>query len=235
MKKNEKNKPKKKNLKKPLPLYIRTNYPSPILDNPPQISEKEKIELIAEKYLEIMQVLGLDLSDDSLKHTPYRIARMYVNEIFSGLDSNNFPEISFFENKFQPSKGECANIILVKVNFTSFCEHHFVPMRGYAYVAYVPHKKLIGLSKIPRIVRFFAKRPQVQERLAAQIADSLALLLETENVAISIIAEHYCVIARGIENEHSNTVTNILRGNFQTNDSLRREFFESIKRQNIPV
>lgn len=227
---------KKKNpKKKKLPLYVTTHYPSPIVENPPKLSEKEKIDFIAEKYHEIMEVLGLDLSDDSLKHTPQRIARMYVKEIFSGLDPNHFPSISFFENKFQSSKGENANIILVKVNFTSFCEHHFVPMRGYAYVAYVPHKKLIGLSKIPRIVRFFAKRPQVQERLAAQIADSLSILLETENVAISIIAEHYCVIARGIENEHSNTVTNILRGQFQTHDHLRREFFDSIKRQNITV
>lgn len=231
----KKRKPKKKQQKVALPLYVRTHYPSPILDNPPQMSDEEKIEIIAEKYKEIMHVLGLDLSDDSLQHTPYRIARMYIKEIFSGLNYENFPEISFFENKFQPTKGESANIILVKVNFTSFCEHHFVPMRGYAYIAYVPHKKLIGLSKIPRIVRFFAKRPQVQERLAAQIADSLTLLLETENVAISIIAEHYCVISRGIENEHSNTVTNILRGNFQTNESLIREFFESIKRQDIPV
>lgn len=232
---NKKKTSKKKNPKSSLPLYVRTRYPSPILDRPSELSEEEKIEIIAEKYIDIMNVLGLDLNDDSLRRTPHRIARMYVKEIFAGLNYNNFPEISFIENKFQPSKGENANIILVKVNFTSFCEHHFVPMRGYAYVAYVPHKKLIGLSKIPRIVRFFAKRPQVQERLAAQIVDSLALLLETENVAISIIAEHYCVISRGIENEHSNTVTNILRGHFQTNDSLRREFFESIKRQNIPV
>lgn len=226
-KKAPKNKPKAS-----LPLYVRTHYPSPIIDNPPTMSDEEKIELIADKFKDIMEVLGLDLSDDSLKRTPYRIARMYIKEIFSGLDHNNFPEVSFFENKFQPSQGQgdSANIILVKVNFTSFCEHHFVPMSGFAYIAYVPHKKLIGLSKIPRIVRFFAKRPQVQERLAAQIADSLVLLLETENVAISIIAEHYCVISRGIENEHSNTVTNILRGNFQSNESLRREFFESMKR-----
>lgn len=226
---------KKTSMKNSIPLYARTHYPSPIINPPPALTEEEKIEIIAEKYIEIMNVLGLDLSDDSLKRTPHRIARMYVKEIFSGLNYNNFPEVSFIENKFQPSKGENANIILVKANFTSFCEHHFVPMRGYAYVAYVPHKKLIGLSKIPRIVRFFAKRPQVQERLAAQIVDSLSILLETDNIAISIIAEHYCVIARGIENEHSNTVTNILRGNFQTNDSLRREFFESIKRQNIQV
>lgn len=221
--------------KSSVPLHVRTRYPSPILENPPKISEIDKINFIAARYKEIMEVLGLDLSDDSLQQTPQRIARMYVNEIFSGLNEANFPEISLFENKFQPSKGENANIILVKVNFTSFCEHHFVPMRGYAYVAYVPHKKIIGLSKIPRIVRFFAKRPQVQERLAAQIVDSLSILLGTENVAISIIAEHYCVISRGIENEHSNTVTNILRGNFQTDESLRREFFESIKRQNIIV
>lgn len=217
------------------PLYMRTHYPSPILNKQKEMSDEEKIEIIAEKFKEILNVLGLDLSDDSLRRTPYRIARMYIKEIFSGLDYNNFPNISFFENKFQPAMGENANIVLVKVNFTSFCEHHFVPMRGYAYIAYVPNKKLIGLSKIPRIVRFFAKRPQVQERLAAQIADSLSLLLETENIAISIIAEHYCVISRGIENEHSNTVTNIFRGNFQIHDALRREFFESIKRQNIPV
>lgn len=232
-----KKKPIKKKLarKRELPLYVKTRYPSPIADHLSMMSDQQKIALIEEKYREIMEILGLDLSDDSLKHTPYRIARMYVKEIFSGLDYNNFPKVSFFKNKFQPSEGEAGNIILVKVNFTSFCEHHFVPMRGYAYIAYLPHEKLIGLSKIPRIVRFFAKRPQVQERLAAQIADSLALLLETENVAISIIAEHYCVISRGIENEHSNTVTNVLRGQFQTNDSVRREFFESIKRQDIPV
>lgn len=216
-------------------MYVKTHYPSPILDNPVQMSDEKKIEFIAKRYKEIMEVLGLDLSDDSLQKTPQRIAKMYVKEIFSGLDQSNFPEISFFENKFRKKKGESDDMILVKVNFTSFCEHHFVPMRGYAYVAYLPNKKLIGLSKIPRIVRFFAKRPQVQERMAAQIVDSLSLLLETENVAISIVAEHYCVIARGIENEHSNTVTNILRGKFQTQDILRREFFESIKRQNMTV
>lgn len=225
----------KKSKKALIPLYVRTRYPSPIVANPPEMSDEEKIEKIAANYKNILELLGLDLTDDSLQRTPYRIARMYVKEIFSGLDFNNFPEISFFENKFQPSKGENENIILVKVNFTSFCEHHFVPMRGYAYVAYVPHKKLIGLSKIPRIVRFFAKRPQVQERLAAQIVDSLSLLLETDNIAISIVAEHYCVISRGIENEHSNTVTNILKGNFQTHEALRREFFESIKRQDMRV
>jgi GTP cyclohydrolase I len=221
--------------KSSLPMYVKTHYPSPILENPVQMSDEKKIEFIAKRYKEIMEVLGLDLSDDSLQKTPQRIAKMYVKEIFSGLDQSNFPEISFFENKFRKKKGESDDMILVKVNFTSFCEHHFVPMRGYAYVAYLPNKKLIGLSKIPRIVRFFAKRPQVQERMAAQIVDSLSLLLETENVAISIVAEHYCVIARGIENEHSNTVTNILRGKFQTQDILRREFFESIKRQNMTV
>lgn len=229
--------PKKQlSLRASAPLHIRTCYPSPILESVDDKTDEEKIKLIAEKYTEILQILGLDLSDDSLQDTPQRIARMYVKEIFSGLKDDNFPEVSFFENKYKPSKSENANIILVKVNFTSFCEHHFVPMRGYAYVAYIPHKKLIGLSKIPRIVRFFAKRPQVQERLAAQIVDSLAHLLETENVAISIIAEHYCVIARGIENEHSHTVTNILRGNFQNNEVVRREFFESIRiYNNTPV
>jgi GTP cyclohydrolase IA len=226
---------KKKSDKISFPLHVKTRYPSPIVENQQKINDKEKIDFIAKRYREIMEVLGLDLSDDSLQKTPERIAKMYVKEIFSGLDHNTFPEISFFENKMRSSKNEASDLVIVKVNFTSFCEHHFVPMSGYAYVAYVPHNKLIGLSKIPRIVRFFAKRPQVQERLAAQIVDSLSILLETENVAISMIAEHYCVIARGIENEHSNTVTNILRGKFQTHDSLRREFFEGIKRQDKTV
>ena len=222
----------KKEKKTELPLYIKTNYPSPTVDLENKLTAQEKIDFIKIRYKEIMEALGLDLTDDSLQKTPERIAKMYVNEIFSGLDSSTFPEISFFENKLR-SKNSATDLVCVKVNFTSFCEHHFVPMTGYAYIAYIPNKKLIGLSKIPRIVKFFAKRPQLQERLAAQIVDSLSLLLETDNVAISMVAEHYCVIARGIENEHSNTITNILRGKFQSNELLKKEFFESIKRQDI--
>lgn len=176
-----------------------------------------------------MEVLGLDLSDESLAKTPYRVAKMYVQEIFSGLDPHAFPEVSFFKDEFHHEHH--SNMVFVKIGFTSFCEHHFVPMNGIAYVAYIPEENLIGLSKIPRIVRYFARRPQVQERLTAQIADSLAILLDTDNVAVSITAHHYCVIARGIEDETGHTITNVLRGDFDTNPNLRREFFEGINRQ----
>lgn len=203
-----------------------TNFPSPI--RPSLLSKEEKITYISERFEQIMEALGLDLSDDSLARTPQRIAKMYVNEIFSGLDEETFPEISFIKDHFE-HEGK-SNMVFVKVSFCSFCEHHFVPMNGTVYVAYMPNGKLIGLSKIPRIVRFFARRPQVQERLTAQIADSLSLLCETEDVAVSITAQHYCVIARGIEDESSHTITNCLRGDFETNDVLRREFFESINR-----
>lgn len=204
-----------------------TNFPSPVI--PSNLSKEEKIAYIAERFKQIMEVLGLDLSDDSLARTPQRIAKMYVNEIFSGLDTDTFPEINFFDDHFEHD-GK-SNTVFVKVSFCSFCEHHFVPMNGTVYVSYLPKGKLIGLSKIPRIVRFFAKRPQVQERLTAQIADSLSILCETEDVAVSISAEHYCVIARGIEDGDSHTITNCLRGEFDTNETMRREFFESINRK----
>lgn len=206
-----------------------TNFPSPIKPDPNRMSEEEKINYIAVRMREIMEVLNLDLTDDSLTRTPYRIAKMYVKEIFSGLDLNQFPNVSFIKDEFHHEHQ--SHIVLVKVSFTSFCEHHFVPMNGTAYVAYLPKGRLIGLSKIPRIVRFFAKRPQVQERLTAQIADSLSILLDTEDVAVSITATHYCVVARGIEDGHSHTITNVLRGEFNDNEVIRKEFFEGINRQ----
>lgn len=205
-----------------------TNFPSPTVTSKKQLTNEEKIEIIADRFTDILNVLGLDLKDDSLAKTPYRIAKMYVEEIFSGLDPHQFPDVSFFKDEFHHEHK--ANMVLVKVSFTSFCEHHFVPMNGIAYVAYLPEKKLMGLSKIPRIVRYFSRRPQVQERLTAQIADSMALLLESNNVAVSVSAYHYCVIARGIEDQMSHTVTNVLRGQFNTNENLRREFFEGINR-----
>lgn len=204
-----------------------THYPTPIHQGA-QLTEKKKIEVIETHFRKIMEALGLDLSDPSLEKTPNRVARMYVQEVFSGLQTENFPKVSFIPDMIHSDHR--ANIVLVKVSFTSFCEHHFVPMHGKAYVAYIPQGKLIGLSKIPRIVRYFAKRPQVQERLTAQIADSLSLLLGHENVAVSLLAEHFCVIARGIEDEHSHTITNELRGDFFTNPLLRREFFEAVNR-----
>jgi GTP cyclohydrolase I len=206
-----------------------TQYPSPIIADIHQLSDDEKITYIAERYREIMIALGLDISDPSLARTPFRVAKMYVKEVFSGLDLENFPDISLIEDCYHDQKH--TNIVFVKVSFHSFCEHHFVPMSGTAYISYVPNKRLIGLSKIPRIVRFFSQRPQVQERLNAQIADSLSQLLDTENVAVSLIARHFCVIARGIEDNESHTITNVLRGEFKDNDNLRREFFEAINRQ----
>lgn len=205
-----------------------TNFPSPLVKNPPKLSDEEKIEYISKRFGEIMEVLGLDMQDPSLVKTPERVAKMYVKEVFSGLDEKNFPSISFFPDDFHHEKK--GHLVLVKVTFISFCEHHFVPMEGVAYVGYIPNGKIIGLSKIPRIIRYFAKRPQLQERMTSQIADSLSILLETENVAVSMTCRHFCVIARGIEDPHSHTVTNVLRGDFETNETLRTEFFEGINR-----
>ena len=207
-----------------------THHPSPFVKNRDHLTDEEKIRRIADHFKGIMGVLGLDLNDNSLSATPERIAKMYVKEVFSGMNEKNFPSISFFEDTFQSNSDQ--NMVFSKVGFTSFCEHHFVPMTGSVYMAYLPKNKLIGLSKIPRIVRFFARRPQLQERLTAQIADCFAMLLETEDVAVSISAEHFCVLARGIQDEHSHTITNVLRGQFQTDTELRREFFESINRHN---
>lgn len=209
---------------------MKTQFPTPLAAQPTSLTKEEKIACIADRFKEIMEVLGLDLNDDSLAKTPYRVAKMYVNEIFSGLDPNSFPSISFFEEKFKHS--ERSNMVFMTVNFTSFCEHHFVPMVGKASVAYFPKKKIIGLSKIPRIVRHFSRRPQVQERLTAQIADCLATLLETEDVAVSLSAEHYCILARGIEDTDSHAITNVLRGVFEEEGTARKEFFEVINRKN---
>lgn len=203
-----------------------TQFPSPIVET--KLSDKKKIDYIAVRFAEIMGALGLNLKDESLAKTPQRVAHMYVNEIFSGLKKETFPTISFIENRYNAK--DKSNMVFVKVQFTSFCEHHFMPMVGYVYVAYIPNKKLIGLSKIPRIVRYFSKRPQVQERLSAQIADCLSQLLETESIAVSIIAEHYCVMARGVEDQESHTITNVLRGEFDSDEQRFNEFFEAINR-----
>lgn len=200
-----------------------THFPSPLKDNIKNLSNAEKVLLIADRFRDIMEILGLDLSDDSLQRTPERVAKMYVEEIFSGLDPETFPEVGYFEDRFQ--HGKRSNMVFVKVKFCSFCEHHFVPMNGTACVAYIPNGKLIGLSKIPRIVRFFARRPQVQERLTAQIADALSILTGSEHVAASLCAEHQCMIARGIESDESFAVTNVLRGDFEYDIELRKEFF----------
>jgi len=207
---------------------IKTFHPSPQKKSAVVMDRKEKIAFIANKFQEILEALGMDLSDPSLARTPQRIAKMYVEEIFAGLDEENFPRITLLPNLWE--KEAVVHPIFIKSTFTSFCEHHFVPMYGTAYVAYCPRGKLIGLSKVPRLVHYFAKRPQLQERLTAQIADALALLLDIEDVAVSITAQHFCVIARGIENNSSHTTTTVLRGRFEKELSLRSEFFEAIAR-----
>lgn len=212
------------NPKKARALEILTNVrPSPTVES--ELSAEEKIDKIKKHFSEIMKTLGLDLEDDSLKDTPKRIAKMYVNEIFSGLDSSNFPKITVIENKMEYDQMVCIQDIEVM----SVCEHHFQPIDGFATIAYIPGKKVIGLSKLNRIAEFFAKRPQVQERLTKQIADCLQFILETEDVAVHINAKHYCMIARGIQDTHSTTTTSDLRGAFKTRPETRTEFLKQCR------
>ena len=184
------------------------------------LSSEEKKEIIQEHMSSIMQTLGLDLSDDSLSQTPHRVARMFVDEIFSGLDYKNFPKVSVFENKMHFDE----MVKVCNITITSTCEHHFVVMDGIAKVAYMPSDKIIGLSKVNRIVQFFGHRPQVQERLTQQIKVALQTLLNTKNVAVSITATHYCVKSRGVKDQTSVTTTTALGGLFKNNPSSRHEF-----------
>lgn len=193
--------------------------PTPTVEN--SLSDEEKISKIAVNFREIMQTLGLDLNDDSLQETPQRVAKMYVREIFSGLNDGNFPKITSIDNKL----GYNEMITVRDVSIISVCEHHFVTIDGRATISYIPKNKVIGLSKINRIAKFFAQRPQVQERLTKQIADCLCEVLDTEDVAVSIRARHYCVIQRGVEDSASETVTSDLRGSFKEDPRTRAEFF----------
>lgn len=183
----------------------------------------DRVAQIKSHFEEIMKVLGLNLLDDSLKETSKRVAKMYVNEIFWGLDYNNFPKITVIENKMQYS----SMVIERKISVKSACEHHFLPFIGYAYVAYIPKDKVIGLSKLNRVVEFFARRPQVQERLVEQIYYALTFLLETEDVAVLVKAEHSCVKLRGVEDTESDTITTRLGGVFYTG-AAREEFLKMI-------
>lgn len=200
--------------------------PTPMVKN--DLTNDQKIAQITERFTEIMEILGLDLNDDSLKDTPRRVAKMYVNEIFSGLNPDHFPKMTVIENKMKYDQMICVS----GVSTLSFCEHHFLTIDGVATVAYIPNKKVIGLSKINRIVQFFSRRPQVQERLTKQIADCLQYVLDTEHVAVYIDAKHYCVIARGIEDTASSTVTTEVRGHFRTKVQTREEFLRQCKRIN---
>lgn len=197
-----------------------------VLLNPSKMDRKEKIELIESKFTDIMTLLGLDLSDDSLSETPKRVAKMYVNEIFYGLDYDAFPKCTTVDNKMKYNE----MVVERNVNVQSNCEHHFVVIDGLATVAYVPKDKVLGLSKINRIVEYFSKRPQIQERLTEQIFHTLQFILDTEDVAVMIDAQHFCVKARGVEDTGSSTVTSKLGGGFKTDPAARAEFL-SIARQ----
>ncbi|MCL1037109.1 GTP cyclohydrolase I FolE [Shewanella submarina] len=185
------------------------------------MTNADKYQRIKTLMTDVVSTLGLDLEDDSLCETPHRIAKMYVDEIFSGLDYRNFPKITDIDNKMQVEE----MVRVTDISVTSTCEHHFITIDGKASVAYIPGDKIIGLSKINRIVRFFAQRPQVQERLTQQILVALQTLLQTEDVAVSIDATHYCVKSRGVMDSESVTRTTALGGSFKVNPRTRDEFF----------
>jgi GTP cyclohydrolase I len=204
--------------------HLSTSTETPLREDAFEIDDDLKIELIEKHFREIMHVLGLDLTDDSLKGTPHRVAKMYVKEIFSGLNPKNKPKVALFENKYK------YNEMLVEkdITFYSNCEHHFVPIIGKAHVAYISSGQVIGLSKINRVVQYFAKRPQVQERLTVQIANELKDMLQTEDVAVVIDAKHLCVSSRGVSDVNSTTVTAHYSGKFQE-DSTKAEFLKYLE------
>ena len=187
---------------------------------PNKLIRTDKIHIIEGHFKSIMETMGLDLSDDSLMDTPKRVAKMYVNEIFYGLDYEAFPKCTTVDNKMKYNEMVCER----NVNVQSNCEHHFVVIDGLATVAYVPKDKVLGLSKINRIVEYFSKRPQIQERLTEQIFHALQYILETEDVAVMIDAQHYCVKSRGVEDTGSSTVTSKLGGGFKSDPAARAEF-----------
>jgi GTP cyclohydrolase I len=197
---------------------VKVGVETPTTQN--DLDRKEKIDVIEAHFIGIMKALGLDLSDDSLVDTPKRVAKMYVNEIFWGLDYDAFPKCTTVDNKMHYDEMVVERNVIVMSN----CEHHFVTIDGLATVAYVPNKKVLGLSKINRIVEYFAKRPQIQERLTEQVFHALCYILETEDVAVMIDARHYCVAARGVEDTGSSTVTCKLGGGFKTDPAARAEF-----------
>lgn len=213
------------NLSEPRPypnghLIIKQLVSDPVFSkNKTGLSKEEKIDSITEHFREIMLVLGLDLNNDSLKDTPARVAKMYIQETFSGLDEENEPDITLFENKYHYSE----MLIEKNISVYSTCEHHFVPIIGKAHIGYIPKDRVVGLSKLNRIVHYFSKRPQVQERLTVQIAAYLKKVLHTEDIAVVIEATHLCVASRGIRDVDSSTKTSSFNGQF-LNTEKRKEF-----------
>lgn len=205
--------------------HIMTSIETPLRDDAFKLSDEEKIVVIEQHFEKIMLTLGLDLTDDSLQGTPKRVAKMYVKELFKGLDPKHKPSLSTFENKYE------YNQMLVEKNITLYsnCEHHFLPIVGKAHVAYIPNGKVIGLSKINRIVDFYSRRPQVQERLALQILSEMKTALNTDDVAVFIDAEHMCVSSRGVQDQTSSTITVEYSGKF-TEEDTKKEFLTYINK-----
>ncbi len=204
--------------------HVSSSADTPLRADAFEMDDDLKIEMIEKHFREIMNILGLDLTDDSLNGTPHRVAKMYVKEIFSGLNPANKPKISMFDNKYK------YNQMLVEKNITMYsnCEHHFVPIIGKVHVAYISAGQVIGLSKINRIVQYYAQRPQVQERLTKQIANELKTVLGTDDVAVVIDAHHLCVSSRGVTDVNSSTVTAEYTGKFNDQD-VRKEFLSYIE------
>lgn len=204
--------------------HVGTSELTPLRDDAFDLTDSEKIDIIQDHFKEIMETLGLDLNDDSLKGTPYRVAKMFVKEIFNGLDPKNKPEARTFSNNY-----DYNDMVMEKnIQVTSFCEHHFLPFIGKAHVAYIASGKVIGLSKINRLVDYYSRRPQVQERLTLQIADALSEAMETDDVAVFIDSKHLCVSTRGIKDISSSTITTEFRGAFKE-EATQRKFIDFIK------
>lgn len=222
-KRSKKNKKPQYNKKNKIAEILAQVRSSPYIEN--NLSTEERMKKIEFHFAEIMKALGMDLNDDSLCETPRRIAKMYVNEVFAGMNPLNFPKITLIDN----SMGYDQMVCVQDIETISMCEHHFQTIDGFATVAYIPNKKVIGLSKLNRVVDYFSRRPQVQERLTKQIADCLEYLLGTEDVAVHINAKHYCVISRGVQDTHSTTTTSDLRGAFKTRPETRTEFLKQCR------
>ncbi|WPR76390.1 GTP cyclohydrolase I FolE [Algoriphagus sp. NG3] len=204
--------------------HVGTSLETPLREDAFEMDDELKVELIEKHFREIMHIMGLDLTDDSLKGTPNRVAKMYVKEVFSGLNPKNKPIAKLFENKYK------YNEMLVEKNITFFshCEHHFVPIHGKAHVAYISNGSVIGLSKINRIVQYFSQRPQVQERLTMQIGNELVEALGTDDVAVIMDADHMCVSSRGVKDTTSSTLTSFYSGKFEKDEQTRNEFLKYI-------
>jgi GTP cyclohydrolase I len=208
--------------KKVREYLIQIGVETPINNEALAVENKKKIDILEDAFTTIWKTVGMDLNDDSLQETPNRMAKMYINEIYFGLKEENFPKCTTVNNKMQYNE----MVVERNVSVQSNCEHHGVVIDGLATVAYVPKDRVLGLSKINRIVEYFSKRPQIQERLTEQIFHTLQFILDTEDVAVMIDAQHYCVKSRGVEDTGSSTVTSRLGGGFKSDPAVRNEFYQ---------